>query len=126
MVLPTGKVLTHRLHTFTPFAYSRLGVELGVTKVHGKLLCKEGVDAHFKRIRANCSKRYVMSSRSSQYHSREVLSYGPVAQRLVQGTHSESCAARRETSCGMVSKSANPNVVLNDDGNAEPSPKGKV
>ena len=126
MVLPTGKVLTHRLHTFTPFAYSRLGVELGATKVHGKLLCKERVDAHFKRIRANCSKRFVMRSFFSQYHSTEVSSYGPVAQRLVQGTHSESCAARRETSCGMVSNSANPNVVLNDDGNAEPSPKGKV
>ena len=116
----TLKVLTHRLHTFR-YDFQRLKDEpLCAEQMSEKLLCVATSHAHLECVEA----RYVFSVKRVDRSHRSVRQnryfFGPVAQRLVQGTHSESCATRMETSCGMVSKSANSKRSDAYD-NAEPS-----
>lgn len=97
-------MLTHRLHTF-PSHYDRHKASIrDVDQMRGKRDC----------IEAQCESGFILRC------YKRVLNSGPVAQRLVQGTHGVSCAIRMETSYGMVSNSAKSKRVKAHD-NAEPS-----
>ncbi len=97
-------MLTHCLHTLPSHYYRYKASIRDVDQARGKCGC----------IEAQYDADSVLRS------SKRVFNSGPVAQRLVQGTHGVSCAIRMETSYGMVSNSAKSKRVKAHD-NAEPS-----